>query len=147
MVYSIYCSNGLFILRCICHFPFILTLQRIFRRMQVIILPTPENVKHNTTGQRGPIFNCSLKLWLTVDSGTPCHPAQSSTVHCQFELLGTVENTIFAGRWCGVFPNLLSQWSIQSTVTMIYLIYFHRGLLNLLSPWSIQSTVTMVYSI
>jgi hypothetical protein len=48
----------------------------------VIVLPTPENVKRHTTGQQRPIFNCSLQLRLTVDSGTPRHPARSSTVHC-----------------------------------------------------------------
>ena len=37
-----------FILRCICHFSYVFTLQRIFRRLQVIILPTPENVKRHT---------------------------------------------------------------------------------------------------
>ena len=78
----------------------------ISRRLQVINLTTPENVKRHTTGQQRPIFNCSLQLQLTVDSGTPRHPARSSTVHCQSELLGTVENTIFAGRWCGVCPTL-----------------------------------------
>ena len=93
-------------LRCICHFPFVFILQRIFRCLPVIIHPTPENFKCHTTGQQGPIFNCSLQLRLTMDSGTPCHPARSSTVHhCQLELLGTVENTVFAGRWCGVSPN------------------------------------------
>ena len=34
-----------------------------------------------------------------VESGTPRHPARSSTVHCQWELLATVENTVFTGRW------------------------------------------------
>ena len=72
----------------------------------MIILPTPENAKRNTTGQQRPISNCSLQLQLTVDSGTPRYPARSSTVHCQSELFGTVENTVFAGRWCGVCPNL-----------------------------------------
>ena len=94
------------ILRCICHFPFVFTQQRISRRLQVINLTTPENVKRHTTGQQRPIFNCSLQLRLTVDSGTPRHPARSSTVHCQSDLLGTVENTSFAGRWCGVCPTL-----------------------------------------
>ena len=90
------------ILRCICHFPFVFTLRRIFRCLQVIVLPTPENVKRHTTGQQRPIFSCSLQLRLTVDRGTPRHRARSSTVHCQSELLGTVENTVFAGRWCGI---------------------------------------------
>ena len=35
-------------------------------------------------------------------------PARSSTVHRQLELLGTVENTVFAGWWCGVCPNLVN---------------------------------------
>ena len=51
----------------------------------------------------------ALTTLLTVDSGTPRHPAWSCTIHCtalhiQSELLGTVENTVFAGRWCGVCP-------------------------------------------
>ena len=40
------------ILHCICHFPFLFTLLRIFRRLQVIIVPTPGNVKCRTTGQQ-----------------------------------------------------------------------------------------------
>ena len=97
---------GIFILCCICHFPFVFILQRIFRRLQVIILPTTGNVKRHITGQRRPIFNCSLQLQPTVDSGTPHHSTRSSTVHCQSDLLGTVENTVFAGRWCGFCPIL-----------------------------------------
>ena len=96
----------MYILRCICHFPFVFTLMRIFRRLQLIIFPSPENVKRHTTVQQRPIFNCSLQLGLTVYNKTPGHSAWSSTVHCQLELLGTVENTVFAGRWCGVCPSL-----------------------------------------
>ena len=96
--------NSWHIIHCICHFPFVFTLQRIFRRLRVIILPTPENVKRHNTGQQRPIFNCSLQLRLTGDSGTPRHPDRSSTVHCQSELLGTDESTVFAGRWWGVCP-------------------------------------------
>ena len=99
------------ILRCICHIPFVFTLQRIFRRLQVIILPTPENVKRHTTGQQRPILNCSLHLWLTemLASGVSRHPARISTGShfYQSELLGTVENTVFAGRWCSVCPSVL----------------------------------------
>ena len=86
------------ILRCIWHFPFVFTLQRICRRLQVIIHITPENVKRHTTGQKRPVFNCSLQLLLTVDSRNPRHWARSSSVHCQTELLGTVENNVFASR-------------------------------------------------
>ena len=68
----------------------------------MIILLTPENVKGHTTGQQRPIFNCSLQLRLTVDSGTLRHPAHSSTVHWQSQLFGTIENT---SRWRGVCPN------------------------------------------
>ena len=46
------------------HFPFIFNLQRIFRRLQVKILPTPENVKHHTTSQKRPIF-------LAIQHGPP----------------------------------------------------------------------------
>ena len=90
------------ILLCICHYLYLPCREY----SNVIILPTPENVKHHTTGQQRPILNCSLQLRLTVDSGTPRHPARSSTVHCQSELLRTIENTVFPGRWCGVCPNL-----------------------------------------
>ena len=92
------------ILRCICHFPFVFTLLKIFRRLQVIILSTPKNVKRHTTGQQRPMFNCSLQLQLKVDSGTPRHLARSYFVHCQSDFLGTVENTVFAGQWCEVCP-------------------------------------------
>ena len=37
-----------------------------------------------------------------------------SELHCQLELLGTVENTIFAGRWCGVCPNLYKTQFIEA---------------------------------
>ena len=70
--------HGMIILR---HFPFVFTLQRIFRRLQVNILLTPEIVKRHSPGQQRSIFNCSLQLQLTVDSGTP-------------------------RRWCGICPNL-----------------------------------------
>ena len=107
---------SLSILRFNCHFPFVFSLRRIFRHLQVVILPTPENVKRHTTGRQRPILNCSLQLWLTeiLASGFPRHPAHISTgLHfCQSELLGTVKNTVFSGRWCGVCPNLL--WVVSN---------------------------------
>ena len=65
--YTSWPSTYIYILRCICHFPFEFTLLRIFRRLQVIIFPTPENVKRHTTVQQRPIFNCSLQLGLTLN--------------------------------------------------------------------------------
>ena len=108
------------ILRCICHFPFVFTLRRICRCLQVIILPIPENVKRHTTGKQRPIFNCSLQLRLTVDSGTPRHPAWSSTVNCQLELLGTIENTVFAGRWCGGCPTMVPQVHVEPLCSWVF---------------------------
>ena len=107
----------IYILHCIGHFPFVFTLQ-------VIIVPTPENVKRHTRGQRRPIFNCSLQLRLTVESGTPRHPARSSTIHCQSELLGTVKNSVFAGRWCGVCPNQQARAKPGSNIKHHFFILF-----------------------
>ena len=44
------------------------------------------------------VFNCSEQLRLTVHSGAPIQMARSSTVHCQSQLQGTVENrSLLAG--------------------------------------------------
>ena len=60
---------------------FIFNLQRIVKRLQVNMLPTPDNVKRHTTIYQRPIFNCSLQLRLTemLASGAPRHLACSST--------------------------------------------------------------------
>ena len=129
------------ILHCICQFPFVFTLQRIFRRLQVIILLTPENVKRHTTGQQSPFFNCSLQLRLTVDIGTPYHLARSSTVHCQPELLGTVENTVFAGQWCGVCPMLAQA---LFTKNLIFLPHFNSSVM--IVPTSFISLTLSIFS-
>ena len=67
------------------------------------------------------VFNCSELLQLTVDSGAPSRMARSSTVHCQLELQGTVENrSLLAGGvafyilWCWKDDHLqTSEYSLQ----------------------------------
>ena len=88
----------------------------------MIILPTPENVKRHTTGQQRPILNCSLPLRLTVDSGTPCHPARSSTVSRSWSEQLKIPSSLAGGvglsyspSWLAWRPNTVrSPWSLLS---------------------------------
>ena len=98
-------SNNNTIFRCSCHFPFIFTLQRIFRRLQVIILPTPENVKCHTTTYQKPISDrpCDSDRQKCLPSGFELH-WQSGLHFCCSEWLKTVENTVFRSWCCGVWP-------------------------------------------
>ena len=109
----------LVVICCCFHFLFILNLQRLFRRLQVIILPTPENVKRHTTSYQRFILDCSLQLKLTekLASGAPCHMARSSTGlnFCQSELLWTVTNTAF-GSWGVVFVQIWFNFSYSKNV-------------------------------
>ena len=67
------------------------------------------------------VFNCSEQLRLTVHSGALSRMARTSTVHCQSELQGTVENRfLLAGgvafyilRCCKVDHLQTSKYSLQ----------------------------------
>ena len=102
-----------------CHFPFIFNLLRISRRLQVIILPTPENVKHHNTSYQRTNFDNSLQLPLTemFTSGAPGRPVWSSTGShlCQSELLRKEEekNIVFGSWWCDVCPTLPFAFKVQ----------------------------------
>ena len=64
------------------------------------------------------VFNCSKQLRLTVDSGAPNLMARSSTVHCQLELQGTVDNrSLLAG---GVALDILWSWKDDHLQTSEY---------------------------
>ena len=64
------------------------------------------------------VFNCSEQLRLTVDSGAPSRMARSSTVHCQLELQGTVEDrSLLVG---GVAFDILRCWKDDHLQTSEY---------------------------
>ena len=69
-------------------------------------------------GSKDGVFNCSEQLRLTVDSGAPSRMARSSTIHCQLELQGKIENrSLLAG---GVAFDSLRCWKDDHLQTSEY---------------------------
>ena len=93
--------TALHILRCIF---VVFTLQRIFRRLQVIILPTPENV-HRPAKTYFQLFLATLTdrnacQCISLQSGSNFH----SLAFLSVRVARNIWKTVLDGRWCGVCP-------------------------------------------
>ena len=81
----------------------------------------PDGTNATPPAREDGVFSCSEQLQLTVDSGAPSGMARSSTVHCQLELQGIVENrsslaggVAFDILWCWKDdPLQTSEYSLQ----------------------------------